>query len=67
MEIVNGSGEAESIQAETVISAVGYLPEKELYNKIKDRHAKVHLIGDAGKVRNIQNAIWDGYEVGRTI
>lgn len=67
MEIVNDNGESEIIQADTVICAVGYLPEKQLYNRLRGHYANVHLIGDASKVRNIHNAIWDGYEVGRTI
>lgn len=67
VEILNGNSETEVIQADTVISAIGYLPDRELYNSIKGRYAHVHLIGDASKVRNIHNAIWDGYEVGRTI
>jgi len=67
VEMLNRAGEPESVGADTVIAAIGYLPEKSLYNKIKDLYPKVHLIGDAGKVRNIHNAIWDGYEVGRTI
>lgn len=60
-------GNLEEIPANTVIIAVGYLPELELYNKIKDRNEKIHVIGDASKVRNIMSAIWDGYEVGRTL
>jgi len=60
-------GNLEEIPANTVIIAVGYLPELELYKKIKDRNEKIHVIGDASKVRNIMSAIWDGYEVGRTL
>lgn len=67
VEIMDGNSEAESIEAETVISAIGYLPEQELYNKLRDQYVNLHLIGDASKVRNIHNAIWDGYEVGRTL
>jgi 2-enoate reductase len=67
VQILNRNNEAETLEADTVISAIGYLPDQELYNRIKNQYDKVHLIGDASKVRNIHNAIWDGYEVGRTL
>lgn len=67
VDIRNENGKIQSIQADSVILAVGYLSETQLYNKLRNQFANVHLIGDASKVRNIHYAIWDGYEVGRTI
>jgi len=67
LEFTNKNNEKECIEVDTVINAIGYLPEKQLYDKIRDLYLNVHLIGDASKVRNIHNAIWDGYEVGRTL
>lgn len=67
VETINGSFRRETIEADTVISAIGYMADKQLYDDIKDKYPKVHLIGDASKVRNIHNAVWDGYEVGRTL
>lgn len=67
IEARDSTGKLDEIAADTVIIAVGYLSDLELYNKIKDRKEKVQVIGDASKVRNIMSAIWDGYEVGRTL
>ncbi len=67
VKITDQNGKEVILQADTIICAVGYQPERELYNKMRDRFQCVSLIGDASKVRNIHNAIWDGYEVGRTL
>jgi 2-enoate reductase len=67
VEFTNAHNEKESVEMDTVVNAIGYVPEKQLYDKIRKIYPNVLLIGDASKVRNIHNAIWDGYEVGRTL
>lgn len=57
-----GSGERE-IEADTVVLAVGYNSEKELYDSLKYEVSDIRLLGDARKVSNIMYAIWDAYEV----
>jgi Pyridine nucleotide-disulphide oxidoreductase. len=56
-----------NIEADTVITAVGYNSDNRLYEQIKDCGVPVHLIGDAKQVSNLMGAIWDAYEVAMTI
>ncbi len=51
------------ITADTVVLAVGYTSENELYDKMKKELSDVHILGDARKVSNIMYAIWDAYEL----
>lgn len=67
VETINRSFRKEIIKADTIITAIGYKADNALYEKIKNNHSKVHLIGDSRKVQNIMNAIWDGYEIGKTL
>ncbi len=62
---IDGAGDF--IPADTVIVAVGEDPVRGLYEEIRDCYENVLAIGDCQKVRNIQNAIWDGFEVARTL
>ncbi|HEX3026958.1 MAG TPA: 2-enoate reductase, partial [Clostridia bacterium] len=53
----------QSVEADTVILAVGYTSENELYEQLRDEVPEIHLLGDARRVANIMYAIWDAYEV----
>ncbi|WP_256200967.1 FAD-dependent oxidoreductase [Thermoanaerobacter thermocopriae] len=57
----------EIIAADSVIMAIGYDPDNRLYKQIAPYKAETYLLGDARKVQNIMNAIWDAYEVARNI
>ncbi|ULO06418.1 FAD-dependent oxidoreductase [Paenibacillus sp. 19GGS1-52] len=63
------SGEVEEqIAADSAIVAIGYLPQKALYEEVyKDLSVNVHLLGDARQVQNIMYAVWDAYEVARNL
>ncbi len=52
------------IPADTVVIAVGYKPDRTLYDKLS-KHFKdrVHIIGDAKKVRKLPDAIHEGFEL----
>ncbi len=55
------------IPADTVITAVGYKPSNELFEKLKEKMGeKVHIIGDAKKVRKLQDAIHEGFKIALT-
>jgi len=56
-----------TLAVDSVIMAVGYLSQKDLYQEVKDSDKEVYLIGDARKVSNIMYAIWDAYEIARTL
>lgn len=65
--VLNVDGQETIVEADSVIAAIGYLSQDELYNEIKFDFPNVRLIGDASKVQNIMYAIWDAYEVARNI
>ena len=50
-------------KADSVILAIGYEPERELYQRWKDFLCEAYVIGDARRVSNIMYAIWDAYEL----
>lgn len=53
------------VEADTVIAAVGMERRHSLFDQIRNDYENVLAIGDGRKVRNIQGAIWDGYEAAR--
>ncbi len=62
------NGEEHSIACDTIIASVGYLPNTELYDTIKEIYGdKVHLIGDSMKVANLLNATWSAAELAMKI
>lgn len=60
------SGEKE-IKADTVIVAVGYSSEKELYEQIVDSNMLTYNVGDSRNVHNIMYAIWDANQIAREL
>ena len=57
----------QTLQADSVICAVGYASEKTLFDQVRDQLPYVHLLGDAESVSNIMYAVWNAYEVARNI
>lgn len=55
------------LPSETVILAVGLVSDQELYKKLRGEVVQLFLVGDGRKAQNIMNAVWDAYEVARTI
>jgi 2-enoate reductase len=55
------------IPADTVVLAAGLKPDNKLYRSLTGKVELVYSVGDCTQPRNIMGAIWDGYEVGRTI
>jgi 2-enoate reductase len=72
-EPVNGgfkvkSGDKETfVPADSAIVAIGYRSERSLYEKVRNLVPEVYSFGDARQVSNIMYAIWDAYEVARSI
>ena len=57
-----------TVKADTVMVAVGYRPDKSLYDSIASETGRlVYNIGDSREVHNIMNAIWDAYLLAREI
>lgn len=65
--VINVEGSKETIEADNVIMAIGFKKESELFEELKFDVAEIYNIGDSRGVRNIRGAIWDAYEVARSI
>jgi 2-enoate reductase len=64
---VSYQGKEITIQADSAILAVGYASDRNLYEEVRADGREVYLLGDARKVQNIMYAVWDAYEVARTL
>ena len=60
------TGAEESIPADTVILAVGFTPDCELYNAMQECD-EVYAIGDCKEFHNVHSAVWDAFEVANHI
>ncbi len=56
-------GEEKTWTADTVISAVGYRPQRMLIDDLHGLQKEQYVIGDSRNVKNIMQAVWDGFEV----
>lgn len=61
------NGQKEHISAGTVILSVGYQSRSELHDALCAAGKESYLLGDARHVSNIMYAIWDAYEVARSL
>lgn len=60
------TGEQELIPADTVIFAVGFKSDRELYEALSEE-PELYLIGDAKEFHNVHSAVWDAFEVANHI
>ena len=60
------TGAEESIPADTVILAIGFTPDRELYNAMQECD-EVYAIGDCKEFHNVHSAVWDAFEVANHI
>ena len=65
--VTTKEGEKKTIEADTVVLATGAIPEKKLYQGIKDKVPEAHCIGDCIAPRTIRDAIAEGYRIGLEI
>lgn len=65
--VVKLNGEEKIIQADNVIVAVGFRAKNNLFEELKYDYAKIFNLGDGKRVRNMRAAIWDAYEVARSM
>lgn len=54
-------------EADTVITAIGYEPDRRLYDTCAGLTCERYVIGDANSVANVMYAIWGAYEVARAL
>ncbi|CAK7022223.1 MAG: Cinnamate reductase [Peptostreptococcus russellii] len=57
----------ETLESDQVVLAIGYRSNNDLFNELKNDYSYVYKLGDGRKVSNIRSAIWDGYEVARSL
>jgi 2,4-dienoyl-CoA reductase (NADPH2) len=56
-------GQEHFIKADTVIVAVGYIPNNELQKQVEGKFPETYFIGDCVKVRTALEAIHEGFQV----
>ena len=65
--VVEKNGVQDTLKADTVVLAVGYKANDNLYQMLKDSNKEVYLLGDAKQPSNIMHSVADGNKVGREI
>jgi len=65
--IAADDGKKSTLEADTIILACGFTPNKGLYEAIKDKVPEIYAIGDCVEPRKVMNAIWEGFQAGRLI
>ena len=61
------SGEERTLDADTIVLALGAKPERSLVQDLKKAEVEFHAIGDCRQPRNIRQAIYEGALVGRQL
>jgi len=64
---LNNEGKRNFIVTDTVVMALGYQSNNELYHNIRNRFKEVYRIGDCIKPRTAMEAIHEGFEIGLKI
>jgi NADPH-dependent 2,4-dienoyl-CoA reductase/sulfur reductase-like enzyme len=67
VKVTTKDGEERTIEADTVVLAAGSVPDKALYEAVKDKISEVYNIGDCVEPRTIRDAISEGFRTGQKI
>ena len=59
--------EEHHLEADTFVCAIGYTSNNTLYEQLSLEENDIYLLGDARRVRNIMYAVWDAYELARSL
>jgi 2-enoate reductase len=65
--VINNSFSQSILKTDTVVLSVGQEPSQDFYREFQGKISNIYLIGDCREAKNIMNAIWNAYEVARTI
>jgi 2-enoate reductase len=65
--VSGGKFDRKLIEADDVVLALGLQAEDSLYNALIGKIAQLYALGDCREPRNIMGAVWDSYELARTI
>ncbi len=61
VNITTKDGKSQTIEGDTIVPALPYLPNTDLYNALKGRVPEVHLVGDGRDPRLILDAVYEGW------
>ena len=64
MVMVEGDGRRQTLEADTIVLAVGMKADKQLYDDLKRDVKDLHQIGDCVECKTIPEAIHSGWEIG---
>ncbi|MBN1189372.1 MAG: FAD-dependent oxidoreductase [Dehalococcoidales bacterium] len=67
LAVLKSDGHVESLYSDTVVVAAGLQPDNRLFQSLSGKIARLYSAGDCVQPRNIMGAIWDGFEIGRSI
>ena len=65
--IADKHGKRSTLEADTVVLAVGLKPNEKLLKSLTDKVPEVYAIGDCVEPRIVINAIWEGFHTARQI
>jgi len=65
--VTTGEGQRQTIQADTVILAAGYMANDDLFKALEGKVPELYCVGDASQVQRIMEATNDGYRVGLSL
>lgn len=65
--VTTSKGQKQTIQADTIILAVGYKANDDLFKALEGKVPEVYRIGDSSRPAQILEAINDGYRVGLSL
>jgi pyruvate/2-oxoglutarate dehydrogenase complex dihydrolipoamide dehydrogenase (E3) component len=61
------SGDERTLEAETIVLALGAKPQRSLVDDLKKEEIEFHPIGDCRQPKNIRQAIYEGALIGRQL
>lgn len=65
--VADPQGEIETLKADIIVFAMGYQPNRELYEQLCRIHPRVYLAGDAGHIGDIRTAVLQGLKAAQQI
>ncbi len=65
--VMEHEGKTEKVPCDSVVLAMGSRPVQELNEELAGIVPEIHVVGDAKGPRKALDAVWEGYDVGRTI
>lgn len=65
--VITKDGKENLIEADTIVTAIGYRSNKTLEDAVRMLDKDVFILGDEKQVHNIMAAVWDAFEVARNL